>query len=237
MTTAVLQAILYAVHIFSALWSRYERQRFSERINAIRDDPVAEWNRRFNRVRAASTEAPPVPDSTGATAGNSRGGMAYTAGHGEIAPVYRGERAKLPVKWLGPGDIPDPPSQKTVASAGFDITANSNGTIAPFQQVLVPTGWAFAIPDGWVGFVKPRSGLAVSVWLDTKAGVIDADYRGELRVVLRNDGPDPFRFKRLDRIAQLVILPCLLATAVVVDELPSTERGDNGFGSTGVRQE
>lgn len=128
------------------------------------------------------------------------------------------------------------PSQKTVASAGFDIAANVEGIIPPQTQISVPAGWAFAIPDGWVGFVKPRSGLALSAWVDTKAGVIDADYRGELMVIVRNDGHDPFRFKRGDRIAQLVILPCLLATAVVVDELPPTERGTDGFGSTGVSQ-
>ena len=110
------------------------------------------------------------------------------------------------------------PARKTEGAAGFDIYSDQDLARVHFGQVAsISTGIAVAIPDGFVGLIKPRSGLAVSRGVDTMAGVIDSDYRGE----------------RGERIAQLVVVPVML-DATEVDELDYTLRGSEGFGSTGV---
>lgn len=108
--------------------------------------------------------------------------------------------------------------------------------VAPMERVLVPTGLAMAIPLGYEGQVRPRSGLAARHGLTilNAPGTIDADYRGEVQVLLINLGHETFTIQRGDRIAQLVICPVTTAELVEVSELPSTERGNGGFGSTGV---
>jgi len=120
--------------------------------------------------------------------------------------------------------------------AGADLTAAEAVDLAPGERVLVPTGIAIAIPEGFAGFVLPRSGLAIrhGVTVINAPGLIDSGYRGELKVGLVNHGEDAFSIARGDRIAQLVIMAVVTAEFVEVDELDSTSRGEGGFGSTGL---
>ncbi len=142
----------------------------------------------------------------------------------------------IPVVRLDP-DLPLP-SYARLGDAGADLVAREGASLAPSGgRAIVPTGIALAIPEGWAGFVLPRSGLAVKhgiTCLNTP-GLVDAGYRGELRVVLVNTDPtEPYEVARGDRIAQLVIQRIEACTFTVVDELPPSERGDGGFGSTGT---
>jgi dUTP pyrophosphatase len=131
------------------------------------------------------------------------------------------------------------PDYATAGSAGADLRAAVDGDfwIAPGERRLVPTGFRVAIPAGFEGQVRPRSGLALrwGVTLPNTPGTIDSDYRGELQVLLVNLGERPFRVRRGDRVAQLVIAPVVTARFVETASLDSTVRGDGGFGSTGAR--
>jgi len=98
-----------------------------------------------------------------------------------------------------------PPSRSTAHAAGADLHAAEDLTLAPGERRLVPTGLRVAIPPGHAGLVWPRSGIAVRDGIDTMAGVIDSDYRGEVQVLLINHGREPFRIRRGDRIAQLLV--------------------------------
>ncbi|HET9692054.1 MAG TPA: dUTP diphosphatase, partial [Acidimicrobiales bacterium] len=122
--------------------------------------------------------------------------------------------------------------------AGLDLRARTAVTVAPAGgRALVPTGIAVAIPDGWAGFVQPRSGLALrhGVTVVNSPGLIDAGYRDELAVLLLNTDPvTPFRVRRGDRIAQLVVQQVARVVLTPVDELTATVRGTGGFGHTGV---
>jgi len=128
------------------------------------------------------------------------------------------------------------PGQASEGAAGFDIAAAEDLTIAPGSAAAVATGFALAIPSGFEGQVRPRSGLALRhrVTVLNAPGTIDADYRGEVKVILINHGPEPFRVARGDRIAQLVVAPVTRAQFELVNALPQTERGSGGFGSTGT---
>ncbi len=120
--------------------------------------------------------------------------------------------------------------------AGADLAAAEDVDLAPFQRALVGTGVAVAIPDGYAGFVHPRSGLAHRLGLSmvNAPGTIDSGYRGEIKVNLINlDPTTPIALRRGDRIAQLVVQPVVRARFVPVDELPASERGAGGHGSTG----
>jgi dUTP pyrophosphatase len=101
---------------------------------------------------------------------------------------------------------------------------------------MVPTGIAVAIPDGHAGLVAPRSGLAArhAISVVNGPGVIDAGYRGEVKAILINHGPEPIALERGDRIAQLLVVPALEIELVAVTELPASQRGSGGFGSTGT---
>lgn len=131
------------------------------------------------------------------------------------------------------------PAYGSAAAAGADLYALTDGpvTVAPGQTVLIHTGLALAIPQGYVGLVYARSGLATKQGLApaNKVGVIDADYRGELMVSLYNQSKEPRIIACGDRIAQLVITPYLTAQFQEVEELDDTARGSGGFGSTGSR--
>lgn len=118
--------------------------------------------------------------------------------------------------------------------AGFDIRALENVIVPSKGQALVSTGLRVAIPPGWVGIVKDRSSMALKR-IYTHAGVIDAGYRGEIKVVLSNEGDTGYHIEEGAKIAQMVVLPCLMRGLVVESEaeLGATERGDGGFGSTG----
>lgn len=129
------------------------------------------------------------------------------------------------------------PSYETAFSAGMDLRANVELTLAPMERKLVPTGLRIAIPAGFEGQVRPRSGLALRSGLSmvNTPGTIDSDYRGEVGILLINLGNEPVRIERGDRIGQLVICPVARAELRAVTQLSETERGDGGFGSTGKR--
>jgi dUTP pyrophosphatase len=121
--------------------------------------------------------------------------------------------------------------------AGLDLPSRINLILGPGQRAMVPTGLAVAIPHGYAGFVLPRSGLAArhGIALVNSPGLIDSGYRGEVTVVMLNtDAAAPFRIRRGDRIAQLVIQRVEEVSLVQVDELDATVRGSGGFGSTGM---
>lgn len=130
-----------------------------------------------------------------------------------------------------------PPLYSHPGDAGADLLSTVSATLEPGQRAVIPTGVSIALPDGYVGFVMPRSGLAAKhgVGLVNSPGTIDAGYRGEISVVLINSDPtEPFSIAVGDRIAQLVIQPVVRARFVPVTELPGTARGAGGFGSTGI---
>ena len=143
----------------------------------------------------------------------------------------------LQLKRLDHGkDLPLPAYQSDLA-AGLDLVAafDSPLILAPGKRALVPTGLSMALPAGFEAQVRPRSGLAAKhgVTVLNTPGTIDADYRGEVKVILINLGDDPFEIVRGERIAQIVIAPVLQAELTEVDILSETERGSGGFGSTG----
>ena len=127
------------------------------------------------------------------------------------------------------------PRAQTDGAAGLDLVAADGVVLAPGARALVPTGVALAIPAGFEGQVRPRSGLALKhgVTCLNSPGTIDADYRGELKVLLINHGEAPFVVERGTRIAQLVVAPVVRPTLVAVQCLDDTTRGLSGFGSTG----
>ncbi|MGC3997403.1 MAG: dUTP diphosphatase [Anaeromyxobacter sp.] len=127
------------------------------------------------------------------------------------------------------------PRYETAHAAGLDLRADEPFTLAPGERRLVPTGLALEIPPGHEGQVRPRSGLAArhGVGMVNAPGTIDADYRGEVGVLLVNHGQAPVTFARGDRIAQLVIAPVVQATLELAEALGETARGGGGFGSTG----
>jgi dUTP pyrophosphatase len=127
------------------------------------------------------------------------------------------------------------PGQATAEAAGFDIAAAEELTIAPGSVAAIATGFALAIPAGFEGQVRPRSGLALrhGVTVLNAPGTIDADYRGEIQVLLVNFGAESFFVNRGLRIAQLVVTPVLRAHVAETKKLNKTKRGEKGFGSTG----
>jgi dUTP pyrophosphatase len=128
------------------------------------------------------------------------------------------------------------PKYATRGDAGADLVSSEDVRIAARQRVLVKTGIKIAIPEGYVGLVHPRSGLALKhgITVLNAPGTIDAGYRGEVGVILLNTGSLDFEVKAGDRIAQLVIQKVEYAEFEIVDALTETDRGDGGFGSTGV---
>jgi dUTP pyrophosphatase len=131
------------------------------------------------------------------------------------------------------------PAYQTAEAAGLDLMAAVPDaepmTLAPGRYALVPTGLAIALPPGYEAQVRPRSGLAAKhgVTVLNSPGTIDADYRGEIKVILINHGAVPFVIKRGERVAQMVIAPVVQAALVPVATLSATDRGAGGFGSTG----
>lgn len=127
------------------------------------------------------------------------------------------------------------PAYATSGAAGMDVVSAEDVTIAPGARHAVATGVALAIPAGYEIQVRPRSGLALKhgITVPNTPGTIDSDYRGELKVILINLGPEPFAIVRGDRVAQLVLAPVVQAAWDEVAELDATERGEGGFGSTG----
>ncbi len=122
--------------------------------------------------------------------------------------------------------------------AGADLTAAESLVLAPGERATVPTGVSIALPDGYVAFVVPRSGLAArhGITIVNSPGTVDAGYRGEIRVTMLNtDAEHPFAIEVGDRIAQLIVTPVSRARFIPVEKLPGSHRGEGGFGSTGMR--
>ena len=131
------------------------------------------------------------------------------------------------------------PSPATAGSAGCDLAAalTEELVLAPSARERIPTGFAIALPPGYEGQVRARSGLALrhGILLPNGPGTIDSDYRGEIQVLLINLGDEPFAIRRGDRIAQLVIAPVVAVAWQEVETLDATSRGEGGFGHTGTR--
>ncbi len=145
---------------------------------------------------------------------------------------------KISVQRLPHGaDLPLP-AYATAQSAGLDLMAAIEGDIAlaPGARQLVPTGLSIALPAGYEAQVRPRSGLALKhgITVLNSPGTIDADYRGEVKVLLVNHGAEPFVLKRGDRVAQMVVAPVTRIAWSVVETLDETARGAGGYGSTGI---
>jgi dUTP pyrophosphatase len=143
----------------------------------------------------------------------------------------------VPVRRLAHGEGLELPSYATADSAGADLLAavDAEVVIAPGERRLIPTGLAIALPGGWEAQVRPRSGLALKhgVTVLNAPGTIDADYRGEVCVILINHGDKPFTVARGERIAQLVVAPCARLAWSPMESLEASGRGEGGFGSTG----
>lgn len=140
---------------------------------------------------------------------------------------------KIPVVRLDAA-LPIPEHSRS-GDAGVDLKATEPGTLQPGERALVKTGIAVAIPEGFVGLVAPRSGLAIrhGISVVNGPGIIDSGYRGEVAVILVNLGAETFEWERGDRIGQLVVVPHVVIEPVEVDELGVTDRAGGGFGSTG----
>jgi dUTP pyrophosphatase len=125
------------------------------------------------------------------------------------------------------------PTRGSAAAAGLDLYSINPVQLAPHERVLVPTGLAVAIPEGYYGRIAPRSGLATNKGIDVLAGVIDADYRGEVQCLLHNTGDEPVELPAQTKVCQLIVEKIITPNAVWADSLADTIRGDGGFGSTG----
>lgn len=130
-----------------------------------------------------------------------------------------------------------PPSYQTPGAAGADLTSSQDTVVSPKSWSVISTGLFLEIPSGYEAQVRSRSGMAAKngVFVLNSPGTIDSDYRGEVKVILANLGHDPIFIKKGDRVAQLIITPVTQAVFRVTETLNSTERGDGGLGSTGVR--
>jgi dUTP pyrophosphatase len=147
--------------------------------------------------------------------------------------TYPNSRERLQIKVKRLRDGAQLPAHATDWSAGADLYCAEAFTLQPGERKLVPAGLAIEIPYGYYGRVAPRSGLAVRHGIDTLAGIIDSDYRGELKVALINLGDQPARFDAGERVAQLIIERAASCDYYWSDELSQTERDEGGFGSTG----
>lgn len=149
-----------------------------------------------------------------------------------------GPSIRIQVTRLAHGAGLDLPAYATKASSGMDLRAALEEplTLASLERQAVPTGLAIAVPVGLEAQIRPRSGLALKAGLTVAnaPGTVDADYRGEVKVILVNLGADPVTIQPGDRIAQMVIAPVARAAWEEVDELPTTDRGAGGFGHTGT---
>ncbi|NCC29920.1 MAG: dUTP diphosphatase [Gammaproteobacteria bacterium] len=139
----------------------------------------------------------------------------------------------IQVKRIEGADL-DIPKRATPEAAGYDLSAAARATLFPGDQQLISTGFAWAIPSGYVGIIKDRSGMASKSRIYTAAGVIDSDYRGEVKVLVRNGSDRVVKIEVGDRVAQMLVVPCVIDTVEEVAELSETARGAGGFGSTGA---
>lgn len=128
------------------------------------------------------------------------------------------------------------PEYKTIESAGMDLCASEESSILPMEIKLVPTGLSMEMQQGFEAQIRPRSGLALKgITVLNSPGTIDSDYRGEVKIILMNLGKEEFRIAIGDRIAQMVIAKAEQAKILESNELSDTQRGEGGFGSTGIK--
>lgn len=157
------------------------------------------------------------------------------------AGLSHGHHISIAVRQLPHAEGLPLPVYATQGSAGMDLAAAVEAaiTLLPGERATVPTGLCLSIPDGYEGQVRPRSGLAQRYGLAmvNAPGTVDSDYRGEVKVLLINLGDQPVTIRRGDRIAQLVIAPVARAQLVPTEELPPTQRGEGGFGHSGITTE
>ena len=148
------------------------------------------------------------------------------------------EQIKIYIKRLKKNYPISLPQYMTEGSSGMDLFASleEEVTLVPGERRLIPTGISVAIPEGFEGQIRPRSGLAIrkGIGLVNGPGTIDSDYRGEVGILLINFGKDPFAIRNGERIAQMVISRVFRSILVEVDDLPPTQRQEGGFGHTGV---
>ena len=150
------------------------------------------------------------------------------------------DRVSIGFRWLEHGKGLQVPQQQTAGAAGVDLPAalgiDEALEIAPGRMAMVPTGLVIALPQGYEAQIRPRSGLAAKhgVTVLNSPGTVDADYRGEIKVMLINHGHAPFVLRRGDRIAQMVVAPVSAVAFLQKETLDDTERGDKGHGSTGL---
>jgi dUTP pyrophosphatase len=140
---------------------------------------------------------------------------------------------QLPVRRIRPDAVL--PTRAYDGDAGLDLPSADALVLAPGERAVIGTGLAVAVPDGHAGFVQPRSGLAAKhgITIVNAPGLVDSGYRGEVKVVLLNTGDEPFEVEPGMRIAQFVVLPVAAVEPVEVAELPATQRGERGHGSSG----
>ena len=149
------------------------------------------------------------------------------------------DRVSIGLSWLDHGRGLEVPRQQTAGAAGMDLPAalapGETISIAPGAVAMIPAGFAIALPEGYEAQIRPRSGLAAKhgITVLNAPGTIDADYRGEIKVMLINHGQAPFEVRRGERIAQMVVAPVSAVRFEERDVLDDTERGDGGHGSTG----
>ena len=146
------------------------------------------------------------------------------------------DKVRVPIKRLiSDAQIPQTAYQ---GDAGVDLRSAEHIVLKPHERAMVPTGLAIALPSGYAGFVLPRSGLAAKhgISIVNAPGLIDSNYRGELKVILVNTDPnEAFTIEVGDRIAQLIVMPVPMIEFEQVESLPESERGESGFGSSGIR--
>ncbi len=146
---------------------------------------------------------------------------------------------EIALQWLGHGRGLELPKQQTAGAAGVDLLAALGTTeivtISPGRRATIPCGFSIALPEGHEAQIRPRSGLAAKhgITVLNSPGTIDADYRGEVKVILVNLGEQDFAIRRGDRVAQMVVAPVSAVAFTEKDSLDETERGSKGFGSTG----
>jgi dUTP pyrophosphatase len=149
------------------------------------------------------------------------------------------DRVGIGFRWLEHGRGLAVPRQQTSGAAGVDLPAalgpDEVVTIEPGRTAMIPAGFAIALPEGYEAQIRPRSGLAAKhgVTVLNAPGTVDADYRGEVKVMLINHGQAPFEVRRGDRIAQMVVAPVSAVSFLEQEMLDDTERGEKGHGSTG----
>jgi dUTP pyrophosphatase len=150
-----------------------------------------------------------------------------------------GQPVSIGLVWLDHGRGLPLPSQQTAGAAGMDIAAalgaDDTIEIAPGAMAMIPSGFSMALPEGYEAQIRPRSGLAAKfgVTVLNAPGTVDADYRGEVKVMLINHGQAPFVVRRGERIAQMVVAPVSRVVFQLQERLDETERGEGGHGSTG----